>query len=98
MQARLFFLIGWLTATVGFAQGTFTYTFDGDSSPMHVWATFQVGSQAVASGYLSTGNIISGYMLQGGNQWTIFSLRMPVDTITALPNGDDGNTELAADY
>jgi hypothetical protein len=65
---------------------------------MNVWATFQVGSHAVATGYLSTGHIITGYLLQGGHQWSIFSLRMPVDMITALPNGDGGNTELAANY
>ena len=97
MQARLYFLIAWLAATVGLAQGTFTYTFSGDDSPWNVWATFQASSNAVATGHLSTGNIISGYLLQGGHQWTLMSLGFPVDSY-GIPNGTPANTQLSVVY
>jgi hypothetical protein len=96
MKVKLYLLIGWLTASAAFAQGTFTYTFSGDNSPLNVWATFQVGGRAVASGSLTTSDIISGYVLQGGNRWEIFSLSCPVDPVTALPSGNDADTKLVA--
>lgn len=97
MNAKLIISIALLITHAAFAQGTFTYTFDGDSSPMNVWATITASPQAVATGTLTTGNILSGYLLQGGHQWTIFNLGFPVNSY-GIPNGTPSNTLLSADY
>ena len=77
MQAKLYFLIGWLAASAAFAQGTFTYTFSGDDSAMNVWATFQATSNAVATSYLTTGNVSGAYLLQGGTPMVYIQPQVP---------------------
>ncbi len=77
-------------------QGTFTYTFSGDNSPLNVWATFQAGDQAVGTGLLTLNNISSGYVLQGGQQWRIDYLKFPVNSITGQVPGRETYTELIA--
>jgi hypothetical protein len=87
-----------LRAAPAIAQGTFTYTFSGDNSPLNVWATFQASEQAVATGLLNKGNIIGGYVLQGGNQWLIDYLKFPVNPLNGNPSGGPYETDLIAEF
>ena len=88
-------LLAWLWCTASaLAQGTFTYTFSGDNSPLNVWATVQASGQAVASGGLSEANIIGGYLLQGGSQWDIWYLNLHVDAVTGDPIRTSTRTQI----
>jgi hypothetical protein len=58
-----------LTATSSWAQGTFTYTFSGDTSPWHIWATFNASQQAVATGLLTRTNISDVAITVNGEPW-----------------------------
>ncbi len=94
-----------VVAVIGFGlcpasgQGTFTYTFSGDNSPLNVWAIFQASDQAVASGLLTTDNITGGYMLQAGNHWPLFYVRFPVNAVTGQPSGTSTfNTHIAGSF
>jgi hypothetical protein len=98
MLTRLYFLIGWLTATAALGQGTFTYTFSGDNSPLNVWATFTASQQSIATGLLTETNVSSGHILQGGSQWWLYRLVCPVNSVTGQPNGAPFTTDFIAFY
>ena len=73
-----------------FCQGSiFLYTFSGDDSPLHVSATFTATQAAIATRLLTTTNIISGYMEQGGRQAPFAYLYMPVGPVRGDPGEDN---------
>jgi hypothetical protein len=85
-----------ISTTTVFAQGTFTYTFSGDNSPLNVAATFQASDSAVASGLLTSANTTGGSLSQGGNLWSLYYLNFAVNTATGAPIGPADSTQLTA--
>ena len=81
LRASLLLLFLGLLAPVAYSQGTiFSYAFVGDTSPLHVSAAFTATSEAVATGLLTTTNIISGYMQMGDRRVPIGPMVFPVNS------------------
>jgi hypothetical protein len=59
-----------LVTTTAMAQGTFTYTYSGDTSPWNVQATLTASDQAVATGLLAT-NLTSLFITVNGERWEL---------------------------
>jgi hypothetical protein len=106
MRVRLFTAIAVLCAASSYGQGTlrFVYTFGGDDSPLHLFATFQASQQAVQTGFLnlnpqSPGKILTDqphYVLYQGAQCPIFGITFPVDPTSGAPILVSGGTDIAA--
>jgi hypothetical protein len=90
-----------LVPTPALAQGTFSYSFTGDTSPWNIGATFTASSRAVGTGWLSWTNINFNSLLitVNGERWTwgqwptdfdartLFNMR--VDPISGQPSVGD---------
>jgi hypothetical protein len=82
-----------LSSLYAAAQGTFTYTFLQDTSPLKLTATFQASQEAVQTGFLtlnlsSQGRILTGqprYILYQGVQCPITGISFPVDPMNGAP-------------
>jgi hypothetical protein len=93
-----------LISAAATAQGTFTYTFLQDTSPLQLGATFQASQEAVQTGFLtmnlsSQGRILTDqphYVLYQGVQCPILGITFPVDPMSGAPILESGGTDIAA--
>jgi hypothetical protein len=93
MRVRFCLLAVALHVATASAQGTFTYTFLQDTSPLQLGATFQASQEAVQTGFLtmnlsSQGRILTDqphYVLYQGVQCPITGISFPVDPMNGAP-------------